>query len=91
MKKKGFDAEPFHLIIAAAILLITLVILVLYFTGTFKKERGIIDDKFKGLNVDCDCDGTPNLLDKCPCDADEVFDGCNKDTSKCSPSCKDSC
>ena len=77
--KKGFELS-FNVIIVATILLITLVIILVFATGGFKKLFGGIDDKIDGT-ADPDKDGVTNIFDRCPCTSEGAspskdYNGC---------------
>ena len=82
--KKGFELS-FNVIIVAAILLVTLVIVLVFVSGGFKKLFGGVDNKIDNLG-DPDKDGVTNLFDKCPCEAagakpSKEFEGCPEGTT----------
>ena len=67
--KKG-TSEMWWIIVAAIIALVAVVIIIVWFTGTGGRLFGNIDTTITGLK-DYDQDGVSDLLDKCPCDANE--------------------
>ncbi len=75
--KKGVELSM-NVVIITVILLVVLVVVIAMFYNLFRKETGQIEEKIGGLD-DCDCDGTINMFDKCPCDASE---DANPDTCK---------
>ena len=58
---------PLNTIIIAAILLVTLIVVLALFTNVFGKQSGQLKN-FVSKTDDCDKDGTANMFDPCPCD-----------------------
>lgn len=79
-RKKG--AIEMEKIVAAALVLIVLVVLIMVFSKLFGKESRTTESKIDDINADCDCDGTPNIVDKCPYDPDVQLKGECKKTKK---------
>jgi len=71
--KKGM--LPLQLVVLIIILLVALAVVIVWFTGTFRKQAGVIGTELNKL-YDCDCDGIRNMLDKCPCIYAETENGC---------------
>lgn len=78
-KKAAIEMEK---IVAAALVLIVLVVLIMVFSKLFGKEANATSAKIDDLTADCDCDGTPNAVDKCPYDPDVQLKGECKITSE---------
>jgi len=68
MKNKKAAIE-FEKIVAAALVLIVLVVVIMVFSRLFGKETQATESKIDQLTADCDCDGTIDMFDKCPYDA----------------------
>ena len=52
----------------AILILIVVFVLLCTFTNSFGKQKGQINEQIDALD-DFDVDGTANIFDKCPCDA----------------------
>jgi hypothetical protein len=73
--KKGVELS-LNTVIIAAILLITIIVIVAVFTRLFGKEASQIEEKISGLD-DEDGDGIVNMFDDCPCrEGEKDNDGC---------------
>ena len=70
------------IIIGAAMAMIVLVILIVFFADSIGQGGKSISGNIAGTQ-DCDKDLVANLFDKCPCDAaqqeNEEFEGCPSD------------
>ena len=88
--KKG-TSEMWWIIAAAVIALIAVIIIIVWFSGTGERLFDNIDQSIVGLK-DYDQDGTSDLLDKCPCDADKqklaIGEVCLTDKDKCAEDLK---
>ena len=71
--KKGME-QLWWIIIVAAIAILVMILLVLWFRGSGQKGFGVIDQNIEGLE-DCDEDRTADIFDDCVCDAGDN-DGC---------------
>lgn len=69
VSKKG-TSEMWWIIVAAIIALVAVIIILVWFTGAGGRLFGNLDTTISGLK-DSDLDGASDLLDKCPCDANE--------------------
>lgn len=83
-KKGAIEIEK---VVAAALILLVLVVLIMVFSKLFGKEAKTAEGHIDNLGNDCDCDGTPNLIDKCPYDPDVQLKGDCKKTKE-TESCK---
>ena len=63
---RNAEADPLKLIIAAVILLITMVIILVIFRSGFSKEANVTSGNIDKLNTDSDGDGVMDYFDYCP-------------------------
>jgi len=66
-KKAAIEMEK---VVAAALVLLVLVVLIITFSRLYGKETKTTESQIDKLSSDCDGDGTPDLVDKCPYDED---------------------
>lgn len=60
------EVDPLHLIVAAVILLIAMVVIIFIFRGMFAKEANITSENIGKVGSDSDGDGVMDLFDFCP-------------------------
>ncbi len=94
MNKKGFEGGPMWMVAVAMFVVIALVVLIYTFFGPgqlWAKSSKPIGETAGGLTSDCDNDGTPDTIDRCPCGEYEEPDKdgrCTKDASSCKKDCE---
>ena len=64
MSKKSIGA--LEVVIGFVILIVVAIVVIFIFKTYVGREVAVIGEKLDSLG-DCDCDGVPNFLDKCPC------------------------
>lgn len=87
---KRAQVDPLKVIVSAVILLVVMAVILFVFTDLFGESVGVARDQITG-SQDFDGDGTMNMFDKCPCNADEEpKEGkCTKDKGVCKKEMED--
>jgi len=70
-KNKNAVELSLNVIVVAAIVLVVLVVSIMIYTGIIGEEKDKIDDIIVGMEGDYDGDGINDIIDRCPCNADD--------------------